>query len=117
MRILIVDDNVDMALGLSRLLEQAGHTVTTAHDGHAAIEAARSFAPDAILLDIGLPGLDGYHVAMALRRERAFAGVRLVAISGYGQAEDRKRAKAAGFDDHLVKPVDLGQLVSVLGKG
>jgi PAS domain S-box-containing protein len=116
MRILVVDDNVDMANSLGRLLEQEGHTITTAHDGLAALAAARKFKPNAIVLDIGLPGLDGYRVAEALRREPAFNDVRLVAVSGYGQAEDRSRAKAAGFDHHLVKPVDFGQLVSVLAQ-
>ncbi len=116
LRILVVDDNVDMANSLGTLLEQAGHTITTAHDGLAALAAARKFHPDAIVLDIGLPGLDGYRVAEALRREPAFANVRLVAVSGYGQAEDRNRAKAAGFDHHLVKPVDFGQLVTALSQ-
>jgi len=114
LKILVVDDNVDMANTLAKLLEQAGHTITMAHDGLAALAAARRSRPDAVVLDIGLPGLDGYRVAEALRREPAFANVRLVAVSGYGQAEDRSRAKAAGFDHHLVKPVDLRQLVSAL---
>jgi CheY-like chemotaxis protein len=103
-----------MANTLAKLLEQAGHTITMAHDGLAALAAARRSRPDAVVLDIGLPGLDGYRVAEALRREPAFANVRLVAVSGYGQAEDRSSAKAAGFDHHLVKPVDLRQLVSAL---
>ncbi len=114
LKILVVDDNVDMAHSLAKLLEQAGHTITMAHDGLAALAAARRAKPDAVVLDIGLPGLDGYRVAEALRREPAFDNVRLVAVSGYGQAEDRSRAKAAGFDHHLVKPVDFGQLVSAL---
>jgi CheY-like chemotaxis protein len=114
LKILVVDDNVDMANSIGMLLKRLGHTIETAHDGHAALEAARTFSPDVILLDIGLPGLDGYRVAEALRRESAMAGVRLIAVSGYGQAEDRKRAEAAGFDLHLVKPVDFGALVSAL---
>jgi PAS domain S-box-containing protein len=114
LRVLVVDDNVDMALSIGMLLSQLGHTLSTAHDGPAALEAARKFKPDVILLDIGLPGLDGYRVAEALRREPAFAEVRLIAVSGYGQAEDRKRAEEAGFDLHLVKPVDMGTLVSAL---
>ena len=116
LRILVVDDNVDMATSLGTLLEKAGHTINTAHDGLAALDAARRFQPDAIVLDIGLPGLDGYRVAEALRREPAFDNVRLVAVSGYGQAEDRSRAKAAGFDHHLVKPVDFSELVTVLSR-
>jgi PAS domain S-box-containing protein len=114
LRVLVVDDNVDMARSIGMLLAQLGHTLSTAHDGPAALEAARKFKPDVILLDIGLPGLDGYRVAEALRREPAFASVRLIAVSGYGQAEDRKRAEEAGFDLHLVKPVDMGTLVSAL---
>jgi two-component system CheB/CheR fusion protein len=117
LKILVVDDNVDMAMSLGLLLRQAGHTISTAHDGPAALEAARSFAPDVILLDIGLPGLDGYRVAEALRREPALAKVRLVAVSGYGQAEDRRRTKDAGFDHHLVKPVDFRELVSAIAGG
>lgn len=116
LRILVVDDNVDMAQSLAGLLQRAGHTTATAHDGHAALETARRFRPEVIVLDIGLPGLDGYSVAEALRREPELAGARLVAISGYGAANDRDRTKAAGFDDHLVKPVDFGQLVSVISK-
>lgn len=114
LRVLVVDDNVDMVRSISTLLALLGHTLSTAHDGPAALEAARKFKPDVILLDIGLPGLDGYRVAEALRREPAFAGVRLIAVSGYGQAEDRKRAEEAGFDLHLVKPVDRATLVSAL---
>jgi CheY-like chemotaxis protein len=87
-----------------------------AHDGHAALAAARRIRPEVIVLDIGLPGLDGYSVAEALRREPELAGMRLVAVSGYGRAEDKDRTKAAGFDHHLVKPVDFGQLVSVISQ-
>jgi PAS domain S-box-containing protein len=116
LRVLVVDDNVDMAQGLARLLTQLGHTVTMAHDGHAALAAARRIRPEVIVLDIGLPGLDGYSVAEALRREPELAGMRLVAVSGYGRAEDKDRTKAAGFDHHLVKPVDFGQLVSVISQ-
>jgi len=114
LKILVVDDNVDMATSIGKLLGHLGHTIRIAHDGPAAINAAREFSPDVILLDIGLPGLDGYRVAEALRREAAFANVRLIAVSGYGQAEDCKRAQAAGFDTHLVKPVDFSALVSAL---
>ncbi len=116
LKVLVVDDNVDMAESLGRLLEQAGHTTTTAHDGHSVLDAARRFQPDVILLDIGLPGLDGYGVAEALRREPDLATIRLVAVSGYGQPDDRNRAKAAGFDHHLVKPVDFQELVAVLAR-
>ena len=114
MRILVVDDNVDTATSISSLLSRKGHTSTVAHDGLAALDVARSFAPDVVLLDLGLPGLDGYRVAQTLRTELQFANVRFIALSGYGQPEDRKRSKAAGFDDHLVKPVEFHKLLSVL---
>lgn len=114
-KILVVDDNVDMAKGIAQLLEALGHEITVAHDGPSALELARRHEPHVILLDIGLPGLDGYRVAEALRREPAFAKVKLIAVSGYGQAEDQKRAHDAGFDLHLVKPVDFGTLVTAIG--
>ncbi len=114
MRILVVDDNVDTATSISSLLSRKGHTSTVAHDGHSALDVARSFAPDVVLLDLGLPGLDGYRVAQTLRSELQFANVRFIALSGYGQPEDRKRSRAAGFDDHLVKPIEFDKLLSVL---
>jgi CheY-like chemotaxis protein len=105
-RILIVDDNVDSADSLAILLKGAGHEVWTAHDGPAAIEAARARRPGVVLLDIGLPRLDGYEVARRLRRESDLPGVRLIAMTGYSQDADRRKAEEAGFDHHLVKPVD-----------
>lgn len=114
LKILVVDDNVDMARSIATLLKSLGHKIVLAHDGPSALEHARSQGPDVILLDIGLPGIDGYRVAETLRREPAFGKVRLIAVSGYGQAEDRKRARDAGFDLHLVKPVDFGALVSAI---
>jgi two-component system CheB/CheR fusion protein len=114
LKILVVDDNVDMARSIATLLGKMGHTVSTAHDGPAALRSAREHSPEVILLDIGLPGLDGYRVAETLRREPELSHVRLIAVSGYGQAEDRQRAQEAGFDLHLVKPVDLSTLVSAI---
>ena len=105
-----MDDNRDAADSLAMLLEDQGHTIRTAHDGEAALTAADAFGPDAVVLDIGLPGLDGYEVARRLRaapRSERPAGV---ALTGYGQEEDRLQAKAAGFDHHFVKPVDLDVL-------
>jgi CheY-like chemotaxis protein len=85
----------------------SGHEVRLAHDGASALAAARELRPDLVLLDIGLPGMNGYEVAKRLRAEASGRSMRIVAVSGYGGAEDRERAKAAGFDAHLVKPVEL----------
>jgi CheY-like chemotaxis protein len=107
-RILVVDDNEDAAELLAFALEAAGHETRIAHDGPSALLALDQFAADAALLDIGLPGMDGYELANRIRRQSV--DVRLIAITGYGQDADRKRASDAGFHSHLVKPVDL-QLV------
>jgi PAS domain S-box-containing protein len=113
-RILVVDDNVDTARGMARLLKILGHEVATAHNGFEAIHLARSTSPDFILLDIGLPGMSGYEVAAQLRREECCRGAVIVAVSGYGQEEDRRRSKQAGFDFHLVKPLDHDALLALL---
>ena len=114
--ILIVDDNEDAAEVLSIALEQMGHRTLVATDGPAALALLRSgsWIPDVALLDIGLPVMDGYELAGRLRDDPSLVGVRLVAITGYGQASDRRRAEQAGFDHHLVKPVDLATLEGVL---
>jgi CheY-like chemotaxis protein len=114
-RILVVDDHVDTARALAGLLRVAGHAVEVAHDGREAIERARALRPDAVLLDIGLPHLDGYQVARRLRAEGCRDAL-LIAISGYGQDDDRRRSREAGFDHHLVKPVDSAALVALLGR-
>ncbi len=105
-RVLVVEDNVDTAESLAILLRLKGHEVQVAYDGPAALERARSFHPDVILLDIGLPGLDGYQVASKLRQRRRTAKTLLIALTGYGQEEDQLLAQEAGFDHHLTKPVD-----------
>jgi len=114
LRVLIVDDNVDTAEGLERLLKRAGHQVALAHDGRQALERARAFSPDAIVLDIGLPGMDGFEVVRLLRAEPCGIGALIIAVTGYGQEEDRRRALDAGFDHHLVKPVDFSALTKFL---
>jgi PAS domain S-box-containing protein len=116
-RILIVDDNADAAETLALLLRLNGHDVQTALDGPAAVEAARAFQPDVALLDIGLPGMDGYEVARRLRREPGLKDVRLVAVTGYGREEDRLRSREAGFDHHLTKPVEPCVLLKLLPDG
>jgi signal transduction histidine kinase/ActR/RegA family two-component response regulator len=112
-KILIVDDNRDTAMSCARLLRSLGHEVETAYDGIAALEAARTHKPQTIFLDIGLPGMNGFDVAKTLRDE-GFANEIIVAVSGYGQPEDRQRSRQAGFDDHLVKPVHQDALLRVL---
>jgi CheY-like chemotaxis protein len=106
-RVLVVDDNVDAAELLGEVLELDGHEVSVVHDGLAALERVESFAPEVVFLDIGLPGMDGYEVARRLRRCPGGARMKLVALTGYGQASDRQRSREAGFDTHLVKPVEL----------
>jgi signal transduction histidine kinase len=112
-RVLIVEDNRDLARGLARRLRLLGWEVEVAHDGPGGIEAARAFRPGVILLDIGLPGLDGYEVARTLRRE-GFGAARIIAISGYGQEEDRLRSQESGMDHHLVKPVDVEAIAELI---
>jgi len=114
LRVLVVDDNVDAAESLAILLRLSGHEVRTAHDGETAIETAARFDPDAMLLDIGLPGIDGYHVAKRVRRSPDRKKTMLIALTGYGQKEDRERSAEAGFDVHLMKPVDLAQVERTL---
>ena len=113
-RILVVDDNEDAATSLAMILALEGHEVETVHASHDALERAPLFKPDVAVLDIGLPGMDGYELARRLRENPALEGIRLVALTGYGQAEDRERARAAGFDDHLIKPADSRALDQVL---
>jgi len=113
-RILVVDDNVDAADSLSRLLRLQAHEVRVAYDGLAALAAARDMNPDVVLLDIGLPKMDGLEVARSLRARADGPRPLLVAMTGFGQAEDRARTAAAGFDHHLTKPVDPSLLQSLI---
>jgi PAS domain S-box-containing protein len=112
LRVLVVDDNVDVAQGLGQLLQRLGHEVALAHDGPSALAAVGAAPPDLVLLDIGLPGMDGYAVGAALRAG-GHTRMTLVAISGYGRTEDLRRSRATGFDRHLVKPIDFAQLEQV----
>jgi PAS domain S-box-containing protein len=113
-RILVVDDNSDSAESMAMLLRASGHEVHMARDGAAALELADAHKPEVVLLDIGLPGMSGYAVAKRLRELPELHSVKLIAMTGYGQEEDRKRSLDAGFDHHLVKPVDLGKLMTLL---
>jgi len=114
-KILIVEDNQAVARMLTLLLaRQDGHCIETAHDGAAALSAMHAFRPHVVLLDIGLPGMDGYEVAETIRKDREFDGALLVALTGYGQQDDVARSQAAGFDEHLVKPPALDDLQRLL---
>ena len=115
LRVLIVDDHVDATRALRRLLQVMGHQVTVAHDGKSGIELAEQVRPDVILLDIGLPRMDGYSVARHLRTLPAFVSTRIIALTGYGASEARENARKAGFDQHLVKPVDADELEAAIG--
>jgi len=113
-RVLVVDDNVDAADSLRLVLDLQGHETEVAYDPASALVAVERFAPDCVLLDIGLPEIDGYETA---RRIRALPGgdrVRLIAVTGWGQQEDKQRARAAGFDAHLTKPVESSAVSALL---
>ena len=110
-RVLVIEDNKDAAESLHLLVAQLGCEATIAHDGATGIEAALAAPPDVVFCDIGLPGLDGYAVARRLRAESWGPRVTLVAVTGYGREEDRRRAEAAGFDMHFVKPADPTAIV------
>ncbi len=120
LHILIADDNVDLTASFAEVLSSYGHQVEVVHDGAAAVQAARARMPDVALLDIGMPGLDGYEVARQLRADPALRGIHLIAITGWGRDADREAAYAAGFDRHLLKPVNpedmLGLLAGVHGQ-
>jgi PAS domain S-box-containing protein len=115
LRVLVVDDNRDVLHIMSKLLKVGGHTVAVANDGSAGVEAARQFHPDLVLCDIGLPGeMNGYKVAQALRSDPKTRCAHLVAVTGFGQEEDRRRAVEAGFDRHMTKPVGFADLQSLI---
>jgi CheY-like chemotaxis protein len=113
-RILVIEDNADNREMMRMLLETLGHEVHEAADGASGVSLAVRLVPEVVLVDIGLPGLDGYEVARQIRAKLR-GGVRLIAVSGYGQKEDRLRAFEAGFDDHLLKPVEAERLSTMLG--
>jgi PAS domain S-box-containing protein len=115
--ILVIEDNLDAGQTLAEVLELEGHHVRVARDGRSGLELAHKQHPDVVLCDIGLPDIDGYEVARALRRDEDLRGTHLVAVSGYAQPEDRKAARDAGFDAHLAKPPDLVELMNVVANG
>jgi signal transduction histidine kinase len=115
-KVLVVDDNLDGAATLSLLLEYAGFEVRTAHDGYAALRAAAQFRPEAVVLDIGLPGMDGHEVASRLRAERAHEGLVLIALTGFADEPNHERSVEVGFDHHFVKPTDSRVLSDLLSE-
>jgi CheY-like chemotaxis protein len=116
LRILVVEDHADARDMLGATLGLAGHEVHLASDGPSGVNAALALLPDAALVDIGLPGFDGYEVARRIRAKSLGKPIHLVALTGYGQPEDRRRTLDAGFDDHLVKPVDPVRLAEMLSE-
>src|SRR5436190_14920770 len=115
--ILLAEDNPDIAMALSWLLRARGHVVEVAYDGRAALAIAKRFKPQFALLDLDLPAMDGYELAKELRARLGRSAPTLVAVTGFGQRTDRKRVRYAGFHAHLVKPIDLDELLSILADG
>jgi CheY-like chemotaxis protein len=113
-RIVVIEDHVDTAELMRELLGQSGHEVRLAHNGHDGIAAARELRAEVVLCDVGLPDIDGYAVARALRADAATARARLVALTGYDSDDDAARARAAGFDAHVAKPVDPMELEAII---
>lgn len=113
-KILVVDDNADAADSLAEALQMLGHVVEVAYDGASALRVAPAFRPDIALLDIGLPTMDGYELGQQLRAALDNTTLKLIALTGYGRENDRRRTAAAGFDRHLVKPIDLDRLQSAI---
>ncbi len=114
LRVLVVDDNVASAKTTGWMLEMIGHTPTLAHDGIEALQTAQAILPDAVILDIGLPGMNGYDICRELRKTEAFKTTMLIAQTGWGQEKDRQLAREAGFNHHLIKPVKLEDLNELL---
>jgi len=113
-RVLLVDDSVDAAEAMSMLLETLGHEVRVMHDGPSALAMVDDFAPDVVILDIGLPGMDGFEVARELRARAVTKSALLIALTGYGADSDKQKARDAGFDHHLVKPVSFTAIETVI---
>ncbi len=114
LKVLVVDDNRDAAILMGRLLRTLGNDVQVVHDGFAALEAAEEFGPEAVLLDIGLPEMDGYETARLLRELPKCKNVTIIAVTGWGQEEDREKGRLAGFNHHVVKPADSSTLMQLL---
>jgi CheY-like chemotaxis protein len=116
LRVLLVEDNKDTLATVAAVLRYEQYDVFTAPDGYVALEMAKAYPPDVVLLDIGLPGMDGYEVAQALRKQKADGKLYIAAITGYGNAEDKRRAAQAGIDAHLTKPAQPAAIIQLLQK-
>ena len=116
LRVLLIDDNEDLALAMSLLMNHIGHKAATSHNGTEGIARVKELRPDVVFCDIGLPGMSGYEVAQLIRKDPEHKNMFLIALSGYAQAEDIARAKEAGFDLHLSKPLSVDTLRQVLNK-
>ncbi len=114
LKVLVVDDNVDVAQTVGWMLETIGHDYRLVHEGKLAVQTAQEYRPDAILLDIGMPGMDGYAVCRALREQTVFDDTVIIAQTGWGQLQARTAARESGFDHHLVKPVNMDRLEQLL---
>ena len=114
LRILVVDDNVNAADSLDYLVEVSGHEVCIANDGEAGVAVARQFQPDMVMMDIGMPKLNGYEAASRIRQQPWGRAMVLVALTGWGQADDRRKSANAGFNQHLVKPIDMDELIKLV---
>jgi CheY-like chemotaxis protein len=114
--VLVVDDNRDFADTLARMLRSLGHEMRLEYDGLAGLAASRTFRPDIAFLDIGMPGLNGYDLARRLRAFPSTSGIVLIAVTGWGKSDDRERSREAGFDEHVVKPLEIERLQSILGR-
>jgi CheY-like chemotaxis protein len=114
LRVMVVDDDLDTVTIFALLVQESGHDVRTEYEGSAVVEAALDYRPDVVLLDIDLPGLNGFEVATRLREQPALQKVVLIAMTGYGGVSDRRRFQEAGFDHHLVKPCDIGKMLKIL---
>ena len=113
-RIVVADDNTDSAESLAALLSISGHSVFVTHDGAGAVRMARALQPTLAILDLGMPGVDGFQAARMIRNDPGGGAIALIALSGFGQPTDRERSRAAGFDMHLVKPIDPAQIDALL---
>ncbi|HKP56905.1 MAG TPA: response regulator [Polyangiales bacterium] len=113
-RVVIIDDNEDAADTLSMLVERLGGSPTTAYDAASGLQAVRDFRPDVVLLDIGMPGIDGYETCSRLRQQWRKGDLTIVAVSGWGQTDDKQRALDAGFDAHVTKPIEANMLAHLL---
>ena len=116
MRLLVVDDNKDAADSLAMLLRIQGHEVRVAYSGMAALEMTKTYTPDLVFMDIGMPGMDGYEAARRIREQPGLGKIVLTALTGWGQQEDRRRTAEAGFDHHLVKPPEPNVLEDLLAE-